>query len=156
MPRGAFQAPLPYADEEEDDAAERFADAARASQAGRTVNPPSEPAPDADTYVTDEAATDVAAPREAGSRRGNRGNRGGRGNAPRKDAGPATTTEHAAEVPAPAPAPAPVEAAAPVAATRTPRARKTAATKTAAEKKPAAKKTAARPARKTKAASEES
>ena len=152
------QAALPYADEEEDDdAAERFADAARASQAGRTVNPPSEPAPDADTYVTDEAATDDASPREAGSRRGNRGGRGGRGNAARKNTGPAPTAEPVADVPAPAPAPAqaPVEAAAPVATAKTPRARKTAATKTpAAEKKPAAKKAAARPARKTKPADE--
>ncbi|MCK9685108.1 NYN domain-containing protein [Scleromatobacter humisilvae] len=147
---------LPYADEEEDDdAAERFADAARASQAGRTVNPPSEPAPDADTYVTDEAVTDadIAPPREAGSRRGNRGGRGGRGNAARKNAAPAPAAEPVAEVPAPAPAP--VEAVAPVAAAKTPRARKTAAAKTpAAEKKPAARKAAARPARKTKPADE--
>jgi len=148
------QAPLPYADEEDDDAAERFADAARASQAGRTVNPPSEPAPDADTYVTDEAATDVdiAAPREAGQRRGNRGGRGGRGNASRNNAGQAPTMQAAAE--APAPAAAPVDAPAPVVAAKTPRARKTAATKTVADKKPAAKKAAARPARKTKAAPE--
>ncbi|MFL6699476.1 MAG: NYN domain-containing protein, partial [Vitreoscilla sp.] len=54
------QAALAYADEEDDDAAERFADAARASQAERTVNPPSEPAPDADTYVVDEAGGDAA------------------------------------------------------------------------------------------------
>jgi len=154
------QAPLPYADEEDDDAAERFADAARASQAERTVNPPTEPAPDADTYVTDEAATDTAAAREPGSRRGNRGGRGGRGNAARKNAAPAMPAQQAAEAPAPAPepepAPSPPEAATPAAATKTPRARKTAATKTAATKKPAAKKTAARPARKTKAAAEES
>ena len=151
------QAPLPYADEEEDDAAERFADAARASQAGRTVNPPSEPAPDADTYVTDEAATDAdtATPREAGQRRGNRGGRGGRGNASRKNAGPAPTPQAAAEAPAPAPAAAPVEAPAPAVTAKAPRARKTAATKTAADKKPAAKKAAARPARKAKAAPEE-
>ena len=151
------QAPLPYADEEDDDAAERFADAARASQAERTVNPPAEPVPDADTYVTDEAATDVATPREEGSRRGNRGGRGGRGNASRKNAAQAAPAEHAAAAPAPAPtpAPAPVEAPAPVAATKTPRARKTAAAKTpASDKKPAAKKAAARPARKTKAAGE--
>ena len=149
------QAPLPYADEEDDDAAERFADAARASQAERTVNPPAEPVPDADTYVTDEAATDVAAPREEGSRRGNRGGRGGRGNASRKNAAQAAPVERAAEAPAPTPAPAPVEAPAPVAATKTPRARKTAAAKApASDKKPAAKKAAARPARKTKAAGE--
>ncbi len=159
------QAPLPYADEE-DDAAERFADAARATQAGRTVNPPSEPVPDADTYVTDEAATDTPAPREPGSRRGNRGGRGGRGNAARKNAGPGTQAEHASEAAAPAPAPvvvpapapAPVEAPveAPVVAAKTPRARKTAEPKqTAAARKPAAKKTAARPARKTKASTGE-
>jgi len=145
------QAPLPYADEEDDDAAERFADAARASQAERTVNPPTEPAPDADTYVTDEAATEAATGREPGSRRGNRGGRGGRGNAARKNAVSATPAEQAAEAPAPEPAPAPPEAAAPAAAAKTPRARKTTATKTAAAKKPAAKKTAAR---KTKAAAD--
>jgi len=153
------QAPLPYAEEEdEDDAAERFADAARASQAGHSVNPPDEPAPDADTYVIDEAATDAVTAREPGARRGNRGGRGGRGNASRKNAGPPAAAEPSAEAPAPAPAPmpapaeAPVEAPAPAAAARTPRARKTAAAKApAAEKKPAAKKAAARPARKTKA-----
>ena len=149
------QAALAYADEEDDDAAERFADAARASQAERTVNPPSEPAPDADTYVVDESGGEAATPRDAGSRRGNRGGRSGRGNAARKNAGQATAPEHAAEAPPPAPAPAPVAApveAPPPAAAKTPRARKTVATKTAAaEKKPAAKKTAARPARKTKA-----
>jgi uncharacterized LabA/DUF88 family protein len=167
------QAPLPYADEEEeDDVAERFADAARATQAGRTAVTPSEPAPDADTYVTDEAATDAPASREPGSRRGNRGGRGGRGNAPRKNAGQGTSAERASEAPAQAPAPAaapvtapapapapvaaPVEAAAPAAAAKTPRARKTAAAKApAAAKKPAAKKTAARPARKTKASTDE-
>jgi uncharacterized LabA/DUF88 family protein len=152
------QAALPYADEEDDDAAERFADAARASQAGRTVNPPNEPAPDADTYVTDEAATDAPALRESGSRRGNRGGRGGRGNAARKTAAEAPPAQQPVEAPAPAAMPEPVPAAnesAPVAATKTPRARKTAATKTAAAKKPAAKKTAARPARKTKAAADQ-
>ncbi|MFL6698452.1 MAG: hypothetical protein ACJ8GJ_14915, partial [Vitreoscilla sp.] len=153
------QAALAYADEEDDDAAERFADAARASQAERTVNPPSEPAPDADTYVVDEAGGDAATPRDAGSRRGNRGGRNGRGNAARKNATQAPAPEHAAEAPSPAAAPVPVPAPPPVAepagspapapAAKTPRARKTAATKTAAaEKKPAAKKTAARPARK--------
>jgi len=144
------QAALPYADDEDDDMAERFADAARASQAERTVNPPSEPAPDADTYVTDEAMTDPVAPREPGSRRGNRGGRG-RGNAGRGEAAPSTAT---ADAPAPA-APAedvPVAVAAePVPVAKAPRARKT-ATKTAAAKKPAAKKTAAR---KTKAAAGE-
>jgi uncharacterized LabA/DUF88 family protein len=152
----ARQAALPYADEEDDDAAERFADAARASQAERTVNPPSEPMPDADTYITDEAATDAPALREAGARRGSRGGRGGRGNAVRKDAARAALPEPVVEAPAPAaaPEPAPAEAPAPAAA-KTPRARKTAATKTAAAKKPAAKKAAARPARKTKAASEQ-
>ena len=162
------QAPLPYADEEDDDVAERFADAARATQAGRTVLPPSEPAPDADTYVTDEAATDAPAQREPGSRRGNRGGRGGRGNAARKNAGQGTPAERASEaapaapvpaaapVIAPAPVAVPVEAPAPAAAAKTPRARKTAAAKTpAAAKKPAAKKTAARPARKTKASADE-
>ncbi len=157
------QASLPYAAEEDDDAAERFADAARESQAARTVNPPGEPAPDADTYVTDEAATDHdgAAPREPGGRRGNRGGRGSRGNAARKTAGQAPTHERTAEAPAPVAAPAPAPAPAPVAAeaaapaVKTPRARKTAAAKTpaaSAGKKPAAKKAAARPARKTKAA----
>jgi len=159
------QAPLPYADEEEDDAAERFADAARATQAGRTVNPPVEPVPDADTYVTDEAATDAPAPREPGARRGNRGGRGGRGNAARQNAGPGAPAERAGEASAPAPVPAPepapvaapVEAPAPVAAVKTPRARKTAAAKTqaATARKPAAKKTAARPARKTGASTDE-
>ena len=158
------QAPLPYADEEEDDAAERFADAARATQAGRTVVPPTEPAPDADTDVTDAAATDAPVPREPGSRRGNRGGRGGRGNAARKNAGQGTPAERANEaatpapVPAPAPEPvaAPVEAAEPVAAAKTPRARKTAAAKApAAAKKPAAKKAAARAPRKTKASTDE-
>jgi len=144
------QAALPYADDEDDDMAERFADAARASQAERTVNPPSEPAPDADTYVTDEARTDPPAPRETGSRRGNRGGRG-RGNAARSEAAP---SNEAAEAPAPA---APVEdvpatvAAEAVPAVKAPRARKTAA-KTAGAKKPAAKKTAAR---KTKPAASE-
>jgi uncharacterized LabA/DUF88 family protein len=141
------QAPLPYADEEDDDAAERFADAARASQAERTVNPPAEPTPDADTYVTDEAATDAAPQREAGARRGSRGGRGGRGNAARKEAARAAVPEPVVE----APAQAPVAPEAPAAA-KTPRARKTAASKTAAAKKPAAKKAAAR---KTKAAAEE-
>jgi hypothetical protein len=152
----ARQAALPYADEEDDDAAERFADAARASQAERTVNQLSEPTPDADTYITDEAATDAPALREAGARRGSRGGRGGRGNAVRKDAARAALPEPVVEAPAPAaaPEPAPAEAPAPAAA-KTPRARKTAATKTAAAKKPAAKKAAARPARKTKAASEQ-
>ena len=157
----AAQASLPYAADEDDDAAERFADAARESQATRSVNPPSEPAPDADTYVTDGNGDDKA-PREPGGRRGNRGARGGRGNVARKNAVPGAAAEHAVEAPAavaepsPAPAPAPVavEAAAP-AAVKAPRARKTAAAKTpaaSAEKKPAAKKAAARPARKTKAA----
>ena len=150
------QAALPYADEEDDDAAERFADAARASQAERRVNPPSEPAPDADTYITDEAATDAPAPREAGARRGNRGGRGGRGNAARNEGARAAPPEPAVAAPAPvtAPEPAPTEASAPVAAAKKPRARKTAATKTAAEKKPVAKKAAARPARKTRTAAE--
>jgi hypothetical protein len=151
----AAQASLPYAAEEDDDAAERFADAARESQAARGVNPPGEPAPDADTYVTDEAATDhdgEAAPRDSGRRRGGRG---GRGNPARKNAGQAAPVERAPEAPAPAPVaepPAAAEAPAP-AAVKTPRARKTPAAKAAsAEKKPAAKKAAARPARKTKAA----
>ena len=166
----AAQASLSYAAEEDDDAAERFADAARETQAARTVNPPDEPAPDANTYATDaDADSGDAVPREANGRRGNRGGRGGRGNAARKNAGPRAPADRATEapaavaVPAPAPAPAPVAAEAPApAAAKTPRARKTAAAKTpaaktpaaSAEKKPAAKKTAARPARKPKAASD--
>ena len=171
--RHDFEAPVSVdhaapADDEEDDAAERFADAARETQAARNVIPASEPAPDDETYVSDEAVTseeaaqaeEAAAPREGGSRRGR--SRGGRGGAARKNAGGASA-ERVAEAPAPAPAPtpapapvaAPVEAPAPVAAAKTPRARKTpAAKKTAvAADKPAAKKTA-RPARKTKAADE--
>ena len=149
----AAQASLPYAaEEEDDDAAERFADAARESQATRTVNPPTEPAPDADTYVTDDG--DTATPREGNPRRGNRGGRGGRGNAARKNAG--AGVERAVEAPSPAPVAAPVAAEAPApAAVKTPRARKTAAAKApaaSAEKKAAAKKAAARPARKTKTA----
>jgi uncharacterized LabA/DUF88 family protein len=140
-------APL-YPEDEDDDAAERFADAARAAMVARDVNPPSEPAPDADTYVSDAAARseeaaqaeEAAAPREGGSRRGGRGGRG-RG-AARKGTGE--------EPAAAAPAPAAPEAAAEAPAPRAPRARKTAAAKA-----PAAKKTAARPARKTKAAAAE-
>ncbi len=166
----AVQPPQPAlfdTDEEEDDAAERFANAARESQAARTVNPPAEAVPDADTYVTDEAI-ETEAPREAGSRRGNRGGRGGRGGAARKNAAP--EAQRAAEVPAPAPAPVPapapapapvvVEAPAPAVAAKTPRARKTPVAKkavaavAAVAEKPAAKKTA-RPARKTKAAADE-
>ena len=128
-----------YPQDEDDDAAERFADAARASMATRDVNPPAEPAPDAETYVSDAAAqTEEAAQaeaREAGSRRGGRGGRG-RG-AARKNAGDAAAPAEAAPAAASAEAPA----------AKTPRARKT-----PAAKKPAAKKTAARPARKTKAA----
>jgi uncharacterized LabA/DUF88 family protein len=152
------QAPLPYAEEEEDDAAERFADAAREAQASRTVNPPSEPAPDADTYETD-AGPPAAAPREPNARRGNRGGRGGRSNGARNNAGQDASSERVVEVPAPVvapvpvPAPAPVVAEAPAAAPKAPRARKTAAAKApVADKEPAAKKAAARPARKTKAA----
>ena len=155
----AAQASLPYAADEDDDAAERFADAARESQATRTVNPPAEPVPDADTYVTDTDG-DAKTPREGNPRRGNRGGRNARGNAARKGASPGA--EHPVEAPAPvaapapAPAPVPVAAEAPApAAVKTPRARKTVAAKTpaaSAEKKPAAKKAAARPARKTKAA----
>ncbi len=152
------QASLPYAAEEDDDAAERFADAARESQATRTVNPPAEPAPDADTYVT-EPGSDDTAPREANGRRGNRGGRSGRGNAARKNAGQAAAAERTAEAPAPVvaatPAPAVAAQAPAPAAVKTPRARKTAAAKApaaSAEKKPAAKKAATRPARKTKTA----
>ncbi len=153
----AVHAPQPalFDADEDDDAAERFADAARETQAGRGVNPPGEPVPDADTYVTDEAI-EPEAPREAGPRRGNRGGRGGRGGAERKNAAPAA--ERVVEAPAPAPAPAPViaEAPAPAVAAKPPRARKTPAAKKAAPAadKPAAKK-AARPARKTKTASGE-
>jgi uncharacterized LabA/DUF88 family protein len=161
----AAQASLPYAAEEDDDAAERFADAARQSQAARTVIPATEPAPDEDTYVS-EAAVETASPREGNPRRGNRGGRGGRGNEARKNAGQTPAAERAVEarvaapvpVPAPAPAPVAVEASAPAAAPKAPRARKTAAAKapatTAAAKKPAAKKAAPRPARKTKASDE--
>jgi uncharacterized LabA/DUF88 family protein len=153
----AAQASLPYAADEEDDAAERFADAARESQAARTVIPASEPAPDEDTYVP-EAAVESATPREGNPRRGNRGGRGGRGNAPRQNAASAAPAERLVEAvvaaPAPAPAPVAVEAPAPVVAAKAPRARKTPAAKApaaVAQKKPAAKKAAARPARKTKA-----
>jgi hypothetical protein len=156
------QASLAYVEDEADDAAERFADAARQSQASRNVIPASEPAPDAETYVSEEAAAaEDAAPREGNPRRGNRGGRGGRGNAARKNAGQGPTSERIAEAPAPvaapapAPAPAPVAAAAPApaAAAKAPRARKTPAAKSpaAAAKTPAAKKAAPRPARKTKA-----
>ena len=134
----------------DDDAAERFADAARETQAARGVNPPSEPVPGPDTYPSD--AADEATPREPSGRRGSRGGRSGRGNAARPGAGAAAAPAPEA-APVPAPAPAPVEA--PVAApAKTPRARKTAAGKkvAGADKKPAAKKAAARPARKTKAA----
>ena len=146
-----------YSDDEDDDAAERFADAARATQATRGVNSPDEPAPDADTYVSDTAALpeeaaqaeEASVPREGNSRRGGRGGRG-RG-AARKNAGEAPAPQVEATPP---PAPAPVEpvAPAPAPAARTPRARKTA---TAAAKSAPAKKAAARPARKTKAASAE-
>ena len=155
----AVQAPQPalFDTDEDDDAAERFADAARETQAGRGVNPPGEPAPDADTYVADEAIEPEAA-REGNPRRGNRGGRGGRGGAARKNAAPAAERVAEAPAPTPAPAPAPViaEAPAPAAAAKTPRARKTPAAKKVAPAagKPAAKK-AARPARKTKAAANE-
>ena len=146
-------------EDEDDDAAERFADAARATMATRDVNPTDEPAPDADTYVSDAAAqteeaaqAEEAAAREGGSRRGGRGGRG-RGTA-RKSAGEgrnAGEAAAAAQAPAPAPAPAPAApvAEAPAPAIKTPRARKTPAAKAPA------KKAAARPARKTKAASAE-
>ena len=142
-----------YPQDDEDDAAERFADAARATQATRGVNPPSEPAPDADTYVSDTAVeteeaaqAEEASAREGGSRRGGRGGRG-RG-AARKNA----VADAAPQVEAAAPAPAPVQVvdASPAPAAKTPRARKTPAAKSAP-----AKKAAARPARKTKAASAE-
>lgn len=134
-----------YPEDEDDGAAERFADAARAAMATRDVNPPAEPAPGADTYVSDTAveaeeaaqAEEASAPREGGARRGGRGGRG-RG-AARTMAGEASAPEAAAPV-AEAPAPA----------AKTPRARKTAAAKA-----PAAKKAPARPARKTKAAASE-
>lgn len=137
--------------DEDDDAAERFADAARAAMVTRDVNPPAERAPDAETYVSDPAAQpeeaaqaeEASAPRESGSRRGGRGGRG-RG-AARKNAG----EEAAAPVPEATPPAAETIAAAPAPAVKTPRARKTAAAKTAP-----AKKAAPRPARKTKAAAE--
>jgi len=132
-----------HPEDEDDDAAERFADAARAAMATRDVNPPAEPAPDADTYVSDAAAQaeEAQAPREAGSRRGGRGGRG-RGTA-RKTAGETAAPESAAP------------AAAPVAETPAPAAKASRARKTAAAKTPAARKTPARPARKTKAAAAE-
>ncbi|MFL6626683.1 MAG: NYN domain-containing protein, partial [Vitreoscilla sp.] len=75
--------PAAHAQEEDDDAAERFADAARAAMATRDVNPPGEPAPDAETYVSDTAVeaeeaaqAEEAAAREGGARRGGRGGRG--------------------------------------------------------------------------------
>jgi uncharacterized LabA/DUF88 family protein len=158
------QAPLFESAEEDDDAAERFADAARETQASRGVKAGAEPALDADRGETDEAVEPTAA-REGNPRRGNRGGRGGRGNAPRKNAESGARAERAAEAPTaaqaptPAPAPAPVIAEAPAPVAKAPRARKTAAAKTAppvatpaAAKKPAARKAAARPARKTKAA----
>jgi len=147
--------PAAQAQDEDDDAAERFADAARASMATRDVNPPDEPAPDAETYVSDKAVeaeeaaqAEEAAAREGGARRGGRGGRG-RG-AARKNAGTGETPV-AAPAPAPAAAPAPAEPRAETPAAKTPRARKTPAAKA-----PAAKKAAARPARKTKAARAES
>jgi uncharacterized LabA/DUF88 family protein len=150
----AAQASLLDADED-DDAAERFADAARETQASR-VNPPAEPVPDADTYVTDHAVEPAPA-REPGARRGGRGGRGARGGAARPDAASAAPAPREAEAHA-APAPSPIAVEAPAEApvpAKTPRARKTAAAKTpAAAKKAAAKKTAARPARKTRGAGE--
>ena len=160
----AAQASLPYAAEEDDDAAERFADAARQSQAARTVIPASEPAPDEDTYAS-EVEVETASPREGNPRRNNRGGRGGRGKAARKNAGQAPAAEREVEtpvaapvsVPAPAPASVAAQASAPAVA-KTPRARKTAAVKppvtAVAAKKPAAKKAAPRPARKTKTSEE--
>jgi hypothetical protein len=140
-----------WPEDEDDDAAERFADAARAAMVTRDVNPPAEPAPDAETYVSDTAveaeeaaqAEEASAPRESGSRRGGRGGRG-RG-AARKNAG----EQAPAAAPAATPPAAETIAAAPAPAVKTPRARKTAAAKTAP-----AKKAAPRPARKTKAAAE--
>jgi len=173
------QARLPYAaDDEADDAAERFADAARAAQAARQLPARSDAAPEDERAGTADtpAATDDAPAREAAPRgRGGRGNRGGRGAAARASEGAAPVPGEAAAAvhtpeptPAPAPVPAPAAAQAPVAmqapaaAAKTPRpraaARKTAA-KPAAEagdQAPAAKKVARarspRPARKTTAA----
>ena len=160
------QAPLFQSAEEDDDAAERFADAARETQASRGAKAPVAAVRDADIDAAD-AAVEPGAAREANPRRGNRGGRGGRGNAPRNnpeagaraeravDAPPAAPTPVQAPAPVPVPAPAPVVAEAPAPVAKAPRARKTAAAKTpapAAAKKPAAKKAAARPARKTKAA----
>jgi uncharacterized LabA/DUF88 family protein len=169
------QASLPYAAEDDsDDAAERFADAAREAQAAR--NHPvvqADATPDADTYVSDAATpAEEPASREPSSRgRGNRGGRGGRGNAERKSAGAAQPkAERAIEAPAPAPAPAPTPApapapapvaaaAAPKPAAKSPRPRAAARKSTQteapapAEAAPAAKKTARpRAARKTAAA----
>jgi hypothetical protein len=153
------QAALPLSDDEDDDAAERFADAARASQAGRRATPPVEPAPDAETYVSDagEEAAEAVVAREGASRRGNRGGRG-RGGAARKTAdqdAPAARAVEPAPAPQPVVAPAPAVIAEPAAPTRAPRARKTPAAKTAsAAAKPAAKKTTRAP-RKAKAADTE-
>ena len=149
------QAALPLSDDEDDDAAERFADAARASQAGRRATAPAEPAPDADTYVSEagEDAAEAVVAREGASRRGNRGGRG-RGGAARKTAdqdAPAARAVEAAPAPQPVVAPAPAVIAEPAAPTRAPRARKTPAAKTASTAaKPAAKKTTRAP-RKAKA-----
>jgi uncharacterized protein (TIGR00288 family) len=121
------QAPLePMAAEEDDDAAERFADAARASQSRRAPGADAdaaeerdlvdalldaqEPAPGPETYASEAtaAAQDAQAAREATAARGPRGGRGGRG----RGARPA-----AAEAPAETPAETPAEApAAPAAA----------------------------------------
>jgi uncharacterized LabA/DUF88 family protein len=119
------------ADDEDDDAAERFADAARQTQAARSVLPPAEPAPDADTYLSEDGAAQEAGveagERAAGGRRSNRGGRG-RGNAARKTAGAeATPVGEAVPVPAPVAPPAPEHAPAPAPAPRPARARKTAA-----------------------------
>ena len=168
------------AEDDGDDAAERFADAARQSQASRDavehVLAEREATPDADTYETDpDSLGDDPAPREPASRRGNRGGRGGRGAAEKTARGtngrgqsrgasreaPAVAAPVAAAVVA-APAPAPVAAVvepvadvAPKAARAKPAARKTPAAKVAkvAADVPAAK-TAGRARRPKKAADE--
>jgi uncharacterized LabA/DUF88 family protein len=145
-PAAAVEAPAAMPDDDEDDAAERFADAVRASRsfddpeaagARGPVDAPlqaHEPAPGPETYAGEAAAETQDAPPAA--RR--RGARGGRGSAP-------------AAVAAEPPAAAPDAAAAPKPARSRGGARKTAASASASEPaaRPAAKKSgrARRPAK---------
>jgi uncharacterized LabA/DUF88 family protein len=152
-------AALPAADtaQESDDAAERFADAARESQAFRDAETgpeilADERVADADTYEVAPDATAESSAREPGSRRGGRGNRGGRGrdSGARSNAGsrnasaPAPTPSAEAEsarvqAPAPAPAPAPASAPAATAAKPEPAAAPVPRAKTARARSPARK-----------------